>query len=114
MDKENFFICLVDVIDLIGSFLESFEVDVEEVIYRLDYMILVFFLLCFRKGKNKCMFYDICYKDIFKKDFIFIYIGNYNGFIDEKGEKYKFEDFIKMNMKMVLDVLYLWLIRENN
>lgn len=114
MDKENFLIRLVDVTDLTGNFLESFEADVEEVIHRLDHMTLVPFPLCPRKGKNKCMFHDICYKDIPKKDSIFTYIGNHNGFTDEKGEKYKPEDLIKMNMKMALDVPYSWLTRENN
>ena len=114
IDKENFLIRLCDVTDLTESFLASFEADVEEVIHRLDHMTMVEFPLCPRKGKHKCMFHDICYKDIPNKNSIFTYIGNHNGFTDEMGEKHKPEDLIKMGMKKVLDVPYTWLTRSNN
>ena len=114
IDKDNFLIKLVDVTDLTNDFLESFKADVEEVIYRLDHMTMVEFPLCPRRGKHKCMFHDICYKDIPKKDSIFTYIGNHHGFTDHQGEKHKPEALIQMGMKKVLDVPYTWLTREKN
>lgn len=114
MDNDNFLIRLVDVTDLTSYFLDSFKADVEEVIYRLDHMTIEPFPLCPRRGKHKCMFHDICYKDIPNENSIFTYIGNHHGFVDEAGEKHFPEDLLKMGMKTVLDVPYNWLKRENN
>lgn len=114
IDKENFLIALIDVTDLTESFLERFKMDVDEVIHRLDHMQIQPFPLCPRKGKHKCMFHEICYKDIPKKNSPFTYIGNHNGFKDETGEKHSTEDLIKMGYKYALDVPYEWLSREKN
>lgn len=114
LDKDQFLIRLVDVTDLTQAFLDSFEADVEEVIHRLDHMTMVEYPLCPRKGKHKCMFHDICYKDVPKKNSVFTYIGSNHGFEDETGEKHKPEDLLKMGMKYALDIPYHWIKRPNN
>ncbi len=117
IDNEDFIIDFIDVTDLTKSFIESFERDIEIVIDRLDHM--TYDLenpgpLCPRKGKHQCMFHEICYSHVPKKNSVFTYMYGHNGFKDEHGEIHRQEDLINMGMKKILDVPYHWLSRPIN
>ncbi|MBN3490902.1 DUF2779 domain-containing protein [Acholeplasma equirhinis] len=117
LGENQFIMRLIDVTDLTEKFLASFQMDVDTVIDRLDHM--TYDLenpgpLCPRKGKHKCMFHDICYAHVPKKNSVFTYKFNHLGFKDEQGEKHSTEDLINMGMKKVLDVPYNWLQRPIN
>src|SRR5690606_38278551 len=117
INNDNFVVKMIDVTDLTARFMRSFQSDVDIVIDRLDHM--TYDLenpgpLCPRKGKFKCMFHDICYGHIPKKNSVFTYKHNHHGFVDESGHKHSTEDLIKEGMKTVLDVPYGWLKRPIN
>lgn len=108
---------LFDVTDLTKEMMVYFKTDVEIVIDRLDHMTYDPQNpgpLCPRKGKHRCMFHDICYQGVPKKNSVYTYIGSHHGFKDEIGDKHKPEDLLKMGIKSILDVPRDWLTRENN
>lgn len=117
MDKDKYLIKFIDVTDLTKDFLASFEADVDIVIDRLDHMTYDASNpgpLCPRNGKHKCMFHDICYKNIPKYNSIFTYIGSHNGFKDEHKITHTRQEMIDMGMINMLDVPYSWLNRTSN
>lgn len=111
----NFIIRYIDVTDLTHYAMDKFKQDLEVVIDRLNKM--TFSLedeLCPRKGKHVCMFHDICYQNIPKKNSIFTLLYNHHGFKDEKGNKYLPKDLIKMNIVSIDKMPYDWLTRPIN
>ncbi len=68
---------------------------------------------CDRNKTTQCRFFDICWKDVPKKDSIFTYIGNHHGFLDGETKRYPI-DLVNEGITKFDQIPENWLTRPKN
>jgi hypothetical protein len=110
-------VVFIDVTSLTEMLMKTVAYDIDLVIERLNTLNASPVALgahCQRNDQRQCMFYDVCYAHIPKKNSLFTYIDNHHGFKDENGEKHDRFDLINEGVVSALDIPKGWLARENN
>jgi len=70
---------------------------------------------CQLKKMRECIFKDLCYDKLPKKNSILMYLDRHHGFKDEDtGDKYELYDLLNDGYTSMEDVPHAWLNRKNN
>lgn len=69
---------------------------------------------CQLKKQRQCIFKDLCFDMLPKKNSILQFLSNHNGFKDEAGTKHETFDLIEEGYYSMEDIPHEWLTRRNN
>lgn len=119
-DKPNYTEDIIRLIDLTGITKElqpQIENDIDTVIKRItedDESRVLLGKHCQLKKMRECIYKDLCYDMLPKKNNIMMYLDKHHGFKEDDGTKHDYFDLLNEGYVSMEDVPHNWLNRRNN
>lgn len=109
--------CLVDLTEITKEVLPRIQKDIDVVIENIisdDETRVHLGKHCELKKMRECIYKDICYDRLPKKNSILHYLDKHHGFKNPAGDKFDYFELIEEGRYSMVDIPHEWLARRNN